>query len=214
MNEPIKITIIEDNMAFQDSLRELIDISANMGCIATFSSAEECSDALLTGSLAGTNLILLDLQLPGKGGLALVPLFHQHLPNADILVITQNNDYLTTLEAIQLGVQGYILKTASVAEIRNAIREVHEGGSVIDPQLSRLVLHALSSDVKIGESILSPREQQVLELLAMGFLKKEICDKLEISYSAVVKYTERIFSKLQAPNVAAAVATAIRKGLI
>lgn len=215
MSTPIQITIIEDNKAFRTTLQAIIQVSETMHCVAAFPCAESCSDALIKGDLSGTNLIILDLHLPGKDGLMLVPLFQQHLPMAEILVITQNSDYLSTLEAIQLGVEGYILKTASVPEIRSAITEVHNGGSVIDPQLSRLVLRALSANAAPNnEPLLSQREQQVLELIAMGYVKKEVADRLDLSYHTVAKYTERIFAKLQVPTIAAAVAAAIRKGLI
>ncbi len=128
--------------------------------------------------------------------------------------LVKADDYRTVLEAIQLGVVGYILKDTPIAELRRAIFEVHEGGSIIDPQLSRLVLKAFNEKDAGVESPLSERERQVLELLAMGYVKKEVADGLGISYSAVALYTANIYEKLQVPNIAAAVAAAIRKGLI
>jgi DNA-binding NarL/FixJ family response regulator len=125
-------------------------------------------------------------------------------------VLTSDRDYHTTIEAIRLGVSGYILKNASIGEIRSAIYELNDGASIIDPQLARLVLNALCSDSTGGYGPLSEREHQVLELMAMGFVKKQVADRLDISYSAVAQYTESIYKKLQVPNVAAA----IRKGLI
>lgn len=214
MSDIIRIAIIEDNKTFTESLKTMLLISADMECVGSYSSTEDFSDAFQKQQLPAIDLILLDLHLPGKNGLTLVPLLRQYLPDTHILVLTQNDDYLTTLEAIRLGVHGYILKRATIAEIRCAIREINEGASVIDPQLSRLVLNALSSGSFEEKSPLSDRERQVLELLAMGYVKKEVADKLNLSYRTITTYAEHIYKKLQVPNIAAAVATAIRKGLI
>lgn len=214
MSNDIQIMIVEDNAAFAKSLCNMLKISEGMSCAVRFDSAETVLNRLQSGGFPETDLILLDLNLPGKNGLTLVPSLRQELPDADILILTQNDDYLKTLEAIRLGVSGYILKSASISEIRSAILEVAGGGSVIDSQLSRLVLNTLSNTPFNKETPLSNRERQVLELMAMGYVKKEVADKLELSYRTVAQYTESIYKKLQVPNVAAAVASAIRKGLI
>jgi len=186
-----------------------------MELVASYPSAEAYLEASDSNRTAEVDIVLLDLHLPGKSGLQLVPVLSKEIPDSNILVLTQNDDYRTTLEAIRLGVSGYLLKDAPIASIREAIIEVHEGGCVIDPQLSRIVLKALSSDSNLDEeNLLTPREQQVLGLLAMGYAKKEVADHMEVSYRTVAQYTESIYKKLQVPNIAAAVATAIRKGLI
>ena len=214
MNSAINIVIIEDNKAFAASLKKMIELSEHMDCEQIYGSAETCLDAINDKTFPEANIILLDLNLPSKNGLTLVPLLRQNLPETDIIILTSNDSYLTTVEAIRLGVSGYILKDSSISEIRSAIEEVHQGGSVIDPQLSRLVLNALSSENFNEENPLSKRECEVLELLAMGFVKKEVAHRMDISYRTVAQYTESIYKKLQVPNIAAAVATAIRKGLI
>lgn len=190
-----------------------MEFNEDMECAGCYGSAESCMDALLDQP-PKADLLLLDLHLPGKGGLVLVPFLRDRCPEMKVLVLTQNDDYHTTLEAIRLGVAGYVLKNAALDDIERAIREVHEGGCVIDPQLSRLVLTALDSHDPAKDSPLSHRECQVLELLAMGYVKKEIAAQLGLSYHTIAEYTDNIFKKLQSPNTAAAVATAIRKGLI
>jgi len=214
MSNPIRVIVVEDNKRFAESLKEIVEMETGMTWVARFASSEACLDAFNGGQAPEVDVVLLDLQLPGKNGLTLVPTLKEVAPEANILVLTQNDDYLTTLEAIRLGVSGYILKDTGIADIRNAIREVHEGGSVIDPQLSRLVLNALTSDDSTIDNPLSPRERQVLELLAMGYVKKEVADQLDLSYRAVALYTENVYKKLQVPNIAAAVATAYRRNLI
>jgi DNA-binding NarL/FixJ family response regulator len=214
MSSPIRIAIVEDNRAYATSLQEVIRNSGNMECVEVFASAEECSAAFQTDKPVAADVILLDLKLPGKNGMTLIPILRNAAPETAILVLTSNDDYLTVLEAIRLGVAGYILKDTPIADLRRAIHEVHEGGGVIDPQLSMLVLKAFSEKEGDSESPLSERERQVLELMSMGHVKKEVAEQLGISYSAVALYTANIYEKLQVPNIAAAVASAIRKGLI
>ncbi|QTN32394.1 response regulator transcription factor [Akkermansiaceae bacterium] len=214
MNQSIGIVIVEDNSTYARSLLEILEATEDMHCIASYSSAGECRETFASDPPAGLDIVLLDLKLPDQGGLSLVPMLRERVPEAGIMVLTQNDDYRSVLEAIQLGVVGYILKDTPVADLRRSIREVRDGGSVIDPQLSRLVLKAFRDRESAENSPLSERERQVLELMAMGYVKKEVAQQLGISYSAVALYTSNIYEKLQVPNVAAAVAAAIRKGLI
>ncbi len=214
MKHPIQIAVVEDNLAYARSIQEIIASSEGMECRSVYHSAEDCSLAFQSAEPPQVDVVLLDLKLPGKSGMTLIPLLRKAAPQAGILVLTSNDDYRTTLEAIQLGVVGYVLKDTPVAVLRQAILDVHEGGTVIDPQLSRLVLKAFQDKGTGDDSPLSKRERQVLELMAMGYAKKDVATELGISYSAVALYTGNIYEKLQVPNIAAAVSTAIRKGLI
>ncbi|MDF7823634.1 response regulator transcription factor [Pontiellaceae bacterium B12227] len=215
MDEPIKILIIEDNKPYTKSLQRMIEMSEHMEHIVSFSSAESFADSLKSTSFNEVDVILLDLQLPGKNGFQLIPTLKKEIPDSNILVLTQNDDYRATLEAIRMGVSGYILKDSGIAALRSAIQDVHEGGCVIDAQLSKIVLKTLSAGGDaLEDNVLSPREREVLELMAAGYVKKEVADRLSLSYRTVAQYTESIYKKLQVPNIAAAVATAIRKGII
>lgn len=216
MSQKARIAIVEDNAVYAKSLEEIIGASDDMQCLVRYATAKACRRAFEQDDPPEVDIVLLDLKLPDDSGLSLVPLLRERAPAAGIVVLTSNDDYRTVLEAIKLGVVGYVLKDTPVAELRRIIREVHEGDSVIDPQLSRLVLKAFQEAGEEGSeaSPLSEREREVLELMAQGYVKKEVAEKLAISYSAVALYTSNIYEKLQVPNVAAAVATAIRKGLI
>lgn len=214
MKNLIRIAVVEDNQTYARSIQEIIGASKNMECVGVYSSSEDCSSAFQSSDPPPVDVILLDLKLPGKSGLALIPILRNTAPKAAILVLTNNDDYRTVLEAIQLGVVGYVLKDTPVAELRRSIEEVHEGGSVIDSQLSRLVLKTFHDKSEGEDNPLSERERQVLELLAMGYVKKEVATELGLSYSAIALYTANIYEKLQVPNIAAAVGAAIRKGLI
>lgn len=171
MKHPIRIAVVEDNPAYARSIQEIIAISEGMECSGVYQSAEDCSLAFQAAIPPRADVILLDLKLPGKSGMTLIPFLRKAVPEAGILVLTSNDDYRTTLEAIQLGVVGYVLKDTPVAALRQAILDVHEGGTVIDPQLSRLVLKAFQDKGTGEDNPLSKRERQVLELMAMGYAK-------------------------------------------
>lgn len=215
MQKVIRVLTIEDNTSYRQSLQDTIEAAPDMLMAASFARGEDAVDALKQDeSPIRPDIILLDLHLPGRDGLTFIPVIKQIVPSADIIVLTQDDNYLKTLEAIRLGVAGYLLKSVSINEIWNAIREVKQGGNMIDPRLSRLVLNVLTSSDAPEDNPLSERERQVLEQLAMGYLKKEIADNLQLSIHTVNRYSENLYKKLQVTNVAAAVATAIRKGLI
>ena len=216
MSETMTILIVEDNESYALSLQEIIEASKGMVFVGRYGTAESCRQAFEQESAPRPDIILLDLKLGDVDGLSLVPLLRERAPSTNIVVLTSNDNYRKVLEAIRLGVVSYLLKDTPVASLRRILREVHEGGSVIDPQLSRFVLKALQGADKKepGIKILSERERQVLELMSEGYVKKEVAEKLQISYSAVALYTSNIYEKLQVPNVAAAVAKAIREGLI
>jgi DNA-binding NarL/FixJ family response regulator len=210
----IEILIVEDNAAYLDTLKEMIEATDDMTLHTAWRSAESAVNALCHGDFPSEALLLLDLNLPWDGGLSVIPAFRKACPEGNVVVLTQNDNELVVLEAIQAGAVGYLLKDSPIAELRAAIRDIHGGGSVIDAKFSRYVLQALGGHTESNQEVLSPREHQVLELMAMGKGKKEVADQLDISYHAVALYTRNIYKKLESPNITAAVATAIRRGLI
>jgi len=210
--EQINVVVIEDNKKYAKMLTYILDLSTQLTCRGVYYSSEAFLSELETVG-PETDVILLDLHLPGRNGLSLIPLLKQKLSDTEILILTQDDSYLKTLEAVRLGVSGYILKDSSTEEIKKSIVEVNEGGCVIDPQLCKCVLEVMDAKT-VAEHLISARERQILELLAAGFAKKEVAEHLEVSYRTVSQGTERIYKKLQVPNVAAAVAKAIRNGII
>lgn len=174
----ITLAIVEDSPSYSKSLLDIIELAEGMTCLGNFQAAEPCVKALKEGALPSPNVLLLDLNLPGENGLKMLPLLKKQTPQTEIIILTQNSKYQTALEALHLGATGYLLKGASVQEIRQVIRDVAEGGTHIDPQLSRAVLNVLCGHNTPKQSPLSPREIEILELLAQGFCKKEVADKI------------------------------------
>ncbi|VGO13006.1 Oxygen regulatory protein NreC [Pontiella desulfatans] len=130
-------------------------------------------------------------------------------------MLTQSDDYHHVIQALQNGAAGYVLKSSELDDIERTIMAVHQGGLVIDPSLSRVVLSSLLPGNNPSEkALLSPREIEVLSAFADGLTKKEAATKLDISYHTVDQFTRRILEKLAVPSAGAAIATAVRKGLI
>ena len=162
-----------------------------------------------------TGCILLDINLHGLSGLDALTEIKQAHPSSEVIILTQNDDYINVLTAIQRGASGYIIKGGSVSEIHQAIIDVSNGAAVIYPRLSRIVLTTLAGTrSEQTENSLSPREAEVLSALADGLTKKEVAHNLNLSYHTIDLYTRNIYEKLKAPNIAAAIATAVLKGLI
>jgi len=216
MEDPlITFAIIEDNEIYRTSLVETLTLVEDIEHVGTYGNAEAGLKAFQADPGSHPDILLLDINLPGQSGITLLPELHATLPSTDIIVLTQNDDYRTALNAISLGATGYLVKGESIVAIRNAMRDVRKGATVIDSSLSRLVINALAlPDAKGMKNPLTSQEQKVLSLLAQGFAKKEVAVKMELSLHAIDFHTRNIYKKLQAPNVAAAIATAIRQKLI
>jgi len=211
MTDSIRIHIIEDNQNYLNSLKQALTLLEGVEYSGGYGSFE----AYRIAPPEAPDCILLDINLPGISGLEALPEIKQMMPDTEVIMLTQNDDYLNVLQALRSGASGYIIKGGSIKDIHQAILDVHSGAAVIDPRLSRIVLTTLAgvpSDTT--DNPLSERETQVLKELADGMTKKEAAAHLNLSYHTIDLYTRNIYEKLKAPNIAAAIATAIRKGHI
>ncbi|MEM1222651.1 MAG: response regulator transcription factor, partial [Verrucomicrobiota bacterium] len=117
MPKIIEILAVEDNRAYASSLTETIEAAPDMTLVGMFSRGEDSVEALKENSSLLPSIILLDIHLPGRDGISFIPVFRHLRPEAQIIILTQDDNYLKTLEAIRLGVAGYILKKVSIHEI-------------------------------------------------------------------------------------------------
>jgi DNA-binding NarL/FixJ family response regulator len=220
MNTPerkkLNIIFIEDNPNYRKVLREALDDNEHVTISSDFGNCERALKYLASSSAITPDIVLLDLELPGMGGLdAIVPIQTQ-CPKTRIIVLSRSEDETKVVEAISRGASGYLLKSSSLEKIEQSIQDVGAGGASLDPQVANYILRAFQS-VRPGHKVengLSKRQHEVLELLAEGLLKKEIADRLDLSYHTVVMHVRHIYDKLQVQNVSAAVAKAIKKGII
>ncbi|MGK0239524.1 MAG: DNA-binding NarL/FixJ family response regulator, partial [Candidatus Pelagisphaera sp.] len=184
MNTPIQVMLVEDNKAYREVVNLAIDEEKNIEIMDQYGTAEIALRSLQSLSSPSPDIILLDLRLPGMGGLDSVRYFREYAPKAKIIILTQSDQEADVLRAILLGASGYLLKSARVQEIVDGIRLVHNGGATLDSSVAKFLLQNLQSrlpkeNLNLG---LSERELEILKLLSEGLVKKQIAEKLEIGY--------------------------------
>jgi DNA-binding NarL/FixJ family response regulator len=202
---PISASIVEDSDKFRETLARVLNRSEGFRCISHYPNAEEALKAL---PLDKPEVVLMDINLPGINGVECVRQLKQLMPSVQVMMLTVYEDTENIFNALAAGATGYMLKRTSREELLEAIREVHRGGSPMNTPIARKVVQSFqrSAPAASATEALSPREQEVLDCLAQGFLYKEIAEKLNISYETVHTYIRRIYEKLQVRTRTEAVA--------
>lgn len=197
MPEPaITVALVEDNATLRASLALILDGSPGFRCVGSFANGALAVPGLLT---ARPHVVLMDIMLPDTTGVDLVRELKPQLPSTQFIMLTVVRDHERLLAALQAGATGYLLKHTPPAEVLEAIREVHAGGSPMSPAIARLVVTSFRERPAAREPLpdLTPREREVLELLAKGFLYKEIAAKLGITFATVHTHLRTVYEKLQ-----------------
>ncbi len=209
-SNPIRVLIVDDHALVREGTRQLLEQDDAIEVIATAGSGEEALELLasLTPDVA-----LVDINLPSMSGLELSRTMLDDRPTARILILSAYDEYAYIAEALEVGVGGYLLKTASAKELIDAVRAVHDGVFVLDRQVSkRLVRRRDATPATIGT--LTPRETAVLELLAQGRSNKQIASELELGIRTVEGYVSNILGKLGVTSRTEAVTHAISHRLV
>lgn len=210
--KPIKLVVVDDHALFRSGLVSLL---RGMKEFVVVGEAQNGQQALDVIHKARPDVVLLDVNMPVMGGVDTV----RHLKMSDLtcsvlmLTISKNDDDL--FGAITAGADGYLLKNSTPEELSSAILRVHEGMSVLAPEITRQVLRAVNVDKSGSEDRgLSSREMEVLECLAQGMTTSQISSGLFISDNTVKTHVRHILEKLEASNRAEAVSKAVQLGLI
>jgi DNA-binding NarL/FixJ family response regulator len=206
----ITVSIVEDEDKLRGTLARAISRSEGFQCISHYGSAEAALEALPKDN---PEVVLMDINLPGMNGVECVRQLKQAAPGILVVMLTAFEDTENIFAALAAGAAGYMLKRTKSAELLEAIREVHRGGSPMTTHIARKVTQSFQ---RAGPSTqptenLSQREQEVLDCLSQGFLYKEIAEKLGISYETVHTYIRRIYEKLQVRTRTEAVAKFLRR---
>jgi DNA-binding NarL/FixJ family response regulator len=207
---PITVAIVEDNDKFRGTLARVLNRAEGFQCISQYASAEDALKALPQDK---PEVVLMDINLPGMNGVECVRQVKQLLPQTQVMMLTVYEDTENIFNALAAGATGYMLKRTPQAELLEAVREVHRGGSPMTTHIARKVVLSFQQTAASAPPTenLSPREQEVLDCLAQGFLYKEIAEKLGISYETVHTYIRRIYEKLQVRTRTEAVAKFLRR---
>ena len=201
----ISVSIVEDDPGVRTKLVQLINDSPGFRCLSQHASAES---ALKEIPKIHPEVVLMDINLPGLNGVECVRRLKPLLPGSQILMLTVYNQTETIFEALTAGATGYLLKQAPMDKLLEAIRDVHGGGSPINSSIARKIVQWFQKPPANAEDMetLSPRESEVLELLARGFLYKEIAEKIGISFATVRTHVRHIYEKLHVRTRTEAVA--------
>jgi len=204
-SKTIRIAVVDDDEIVRTTLADAVDQFAGCKCIGRFSSG----NAALAGIPQDPpDVVLMDINMPGMNGIECVSKLKAVRPTLEVVMLTVYQDADNVLKSLAAGANGYLLKRAGREELLAAIHQVLNGGSPMSSQIARKVVQAFRQPVAVENetSKLSAREQEVLALLAKGFLYKEIALQLNIGYDTVHNYIRRIYEKLRVRSRGQAVA--------
>jgi DNA-binding NarL/FixJ family response regulator len=193
----IRIAIVEDDNDLRLHFENIVNATQDFFLVNSFTNAEDFEQAMK--STKEIDVVMMDINLPGKTGIECIATQKEKAPAIQYLVCTIFEDSDNLFNALCAGATGYILKSASVKEIENAIRDIHAGGSPMTPQIARLVISSFPVKKSNHELLaqLNKREREILDLLAEGYRYKEIADKLFLGVDTVRTYIRNIYSTLQ-----------------
>ena len=199
------VSIVEDDRKAREILVEWVNRAGGLRCVSDHGSAE---DALEFMPKSNPQVVLMDINLPGLTGIECVRRLKPLLPETQFMMLTVYEDADHIFQALQAGATGYLLKSTPRADLIAALRDVHAGGSPMTTNIARKVVkafhYAAAPEPTMTE--LSARENEVLQLLAQGFLYKEIADTLNVAVPTVNTYIRRIYEKLHVRSRTEAVA--------
>lgn len=191
----VKIAIVEDNKTTRESLETIVNLSSEYRCVCVCETAEEAL-RVIPGHQPG--VVLMDIQLPKMSGVECVARLKELLPSVQVIMLTVYQDPERIFRALRAGASGYLLKRATPEMVLNAIRDVQQGGVPMSAEIARKVIGYFQVQPVAAPELenLSPRELEILNLIAPGFSNKEIADKLGISIESIRWHLKNIYHKL------------------
>ena len=213
---PIRVLVADDHSVVREGLRHVL---AGVPELMVVGEAGTGPDAMALAATARPDVVLLDLTMPGAGGLEVLRHLRTTLPEIRVLILSVHDDPEYVLESVRAGAHGYLRKDSSPAEIRQAIRAVHAGDTYFSPPVARHLTTALRDgsppappEADLGE--LTSREREVLVRVARGLTNRETAAELGISVRTVEAHRDSLMRKLRIHTVAGLTRFAISQGLL
>jgi len=215
--KPIRTAIVEDDPALRKMLVTLLQADADYAVVAEFAEGKPAVAALPHLSL---DIVLVDIGLPDISGIDVIRAVKALSPACSALVVTTFGDDKTVTAAIEAGADGYLLKATAFDELKRDIHALRDGGSPLSPMIARTLLNRMHGTAAAtapdggGETALTPREREILEMIAKGFSYAETSTICAISTATVHSHLKRIYRKLEVHSKTEAVYEARRRSLI
>ncbi len=208
----IQIIIYDDNQQRRASLQALLALTDNLICVGDFA---DCSNVWNQVTALQPDVILMDIEMPHVDGIAGVGIIKKHFPQIRIIMQTVYEDDDKIFASLQAGAEGYILKDAGAEKITQCIEEVYQGGAYMTPSVALRVMQFFNKSAVVNEAFnLTPKEKEVLKLLADGNSYKMIADILGNSYFTVNSHIKKIYEKLQVNSASEAVSKALKNKIV
>jgi DNA-binding NarL/FixJ family response regulator len=208
MGDEIRLLLVDDHEMVRAGLRTFLDLQDDMVVAGEAGTAEQ---ALALVPSLRPDIVVMDLMLPGMSGIDAARRLAADHPQVKVVVLTSFAGQDSVLPAVRAGVAGYLLKDVGPAELANALRAVHTGGAPLHPQVAATVLHSVAETAR---DPLTPRENEVLRLVARGLSNRLIARELALSEKTVKAHVSAVLAKLGVADRTQAALYAVRSGLV
>ena len=204
------IGIVEDNKKIRDLIQRYLDMQEGMKCPVAVDSVEEMLEYLEEHEKP--NVMLMDIQLPGMSGIKGMEIIKSKYPEIEIMMLTVYHDSHKIFDSLKAGASGYLLKHTSLPEIKESIENLMKGGAPMSPQIARKVISHFNKEApkKNEDSMLTNREQDIVNGLVDGLSYKMIADRYDISIDTVRAHIRNIYKKLHVNSKAEVIAKSLR----
>lgn len=213
MNRPINVMIADDHSIVREGIKQILELDGDIRVSAEAGSGRQCIDEL---DEKKTDVLLLDINMPNMNGLQVLQYLREKKTKVKVLILTIHNEVEYLVRAVEIGVDGYVLKDSDSEVLKKAIFTVDGGETFIQPELAPILKKRLQekSNSKFFEDALTRREIEVLKLLAEGLFNKEIAYTLNISEKTVKNHVSNIFRKIKVSDRTQAAVYAIKHNFV
>lgn len=207
----IRVIIYDDNQQRCESLKALLTMTEGMECVGCF---PDCRNVIEEMKKLKPDVVLMDIGMPHADGISGVKEIKKNFPHIRIIMQTVFEDEEKIFASLQAGAEGYLLKNASAEKITQGIEDVYHGGASMTPSVALRVMKYFSEVKPVVDYSLTPKEKEVLSLLADGNSYKMVADKLGISYFTVNSHIKKIYEKLHVHSLGEAVSLALKNKIV
>lgn len=213
MNKPVNIMIADDHSMVREGIKQLLELDGDIVVTAEASNGKQCIELL---DETRTDVLLLDINMPIMNGLQVLQYLRENRKKVKILILTIHNEVEYLMRAVEIGVDGYVLKDSDSSVLKKAIFCVNRGESFIQPELTPILKVKLEEKNSLNndDDTLTKREVEVLKLLAEGLFNKEIAYMLAISEKTVKNHVSNIFKKINVSDRTQAAVYAIKNNFV